>query len=50
MSFSDFAERWRRMEEENGVTYRPPWARLPAGEFAFLRHEELDFLRETGLP
>lgn len=50
MGFDDFATRWHRIEEANSLPLRARWARLPHGEFAFLRPDEAASLREVGLP
>lgn len=50
MNPSDFAARWSQLEEECDLQPRSRWFRLSSDDFPFLRPDELEFLRETGLP
>jgi hypothetical protein len=50
MNPSDFAARWNQLEEECDVQPRSRWFRLLSGDFPFLWPDELEFLREAGLP
>jgi hypothetical protein len=49
-TLNDFVSRWNAMLSEVGDTTPAKFFRLPTGDFPFLRADELQLLREVGLP
>lgn len=49
-ALNDFISRWNQMRAEVGAPSPDTFVRLPDGDYPFLRADELQLLREVGLP